>query len=155
MAPLFGGKDGDGDASRDALVAAELERVGGLPLPQLAAEVMASAFGPGGPGGPGQPGTLEAGSPTAAVVRLDELAISRLLVSADAFRHAAPEQLAWLRHVAGEAVQALEHAALIRISWQGGGQHCVATRRGRTAAEQGTVGLILSGAPASTAAGGG
>ena len=142
MAPLFGGRDGD--AGRDALIAAELDRVGGLPLPRLAAEVMARAFGPGGPGGSGQPGTLEARSPTAAVVRLDELAISRLLVSAEAFQHAAPEQLAWLRHLAGEAVQALEHAALIRVSWQGGGQHCVATRRGRSAAEQGTVGQILS-----------
>jgi hypothetical protein len=142
MAPLFGGRDGD--PGRDALIVAELDRVGGLPVPQLAAEVMARAFGPGGPGGPGQPGTLEAGSPTAAVVRLDELAISRLLVSPDAFQHAAPEQLAWLRHLAGEAVQALEHAALIRISWQGGGQHCLATRRGRSAAEQGTVGQILS-----------
>lgn len=46
--------------------------------------------------------------------------------------------------IAAEAVQALEHAALIRISWQGGGQHCMATRRGRAAAEQGTVGEILS-----------
>ena len=144
MAPLFGGKDGDAGASRGALAAAELERVGRLPLAQLAAEVMERAFGPGGPGGPGQPGTLEAGSPAAAVVRLDELAISRLLVSADAFRHAAPEQLAWLRHMAGEAVQALEHAALIRISWQGGGQHCVATRHGRSAAEEGTVSEILA-----------
>jgi hypothetical protein len=144
MAPLFGGRDGDGDPGRDALIAAELDRVGGLPLPQLAAEVMDRAFGPGGPGGPGQPGTLEAGSPTAAVVRLDELAISRLLVSADVFQHAAPEQLAWLRHVAGEAVQALEHAALIRVSWQGGGQHCVATRRGRSATEQGTADEILA-----------
>jgi len=142
MAPLFGGRDGD--PGRDTLIAAELDRVGGLPLPQLAAEVMARAFGPGGPGGPGQPGTLEAGSPTATVVRLDELAISRLLISADAFQHATPEQLARLRHLAGEAVQALEHAALIRVSWQGGSQHCLATRRGRSAAERGTVSEILA-----------
>lgn len=141
MAPLFGGRDGD--PSRQAQTAAELDRVGGLPLPQLAAEVMARAFGPGGPGGPGQAGTLEAPSATS-VVRLDELAISRLLVSVDAFQHATPEQLAWLRHLAGEAVQALEHAALIRISWQGGSQHCLATRRGRSAAEQGTVSEMLA-----------
>jgi hypothetical protein len=43
-------------------------------------------------------------------------------------------------------VQALEHAALIRISRQGGGQHCLATRRGRSAAEQGTVEQILAAA---------
>ena len=49
------------------------------------------------------------------MVRLDELAISRLLVS-----------------------------ALIRISWQGGSQHCLATRRGRSAGEQGTVSEILA-----------
>jgi len=54
-------------------------------------------------------------------------------------------QLALLRHLAGEAVQALEHAALIRVSWQGGGQHCVAMRLGRLAVERGTAGLILSG----------
>jgi hypothetical protein len=48
--------------------------------------------------------------------------------------------------LAGEAVQALEHAALIRISRQGGGQHCLATRRGRSAAEQGTVEQILAAA---------
>jgi len=54
-------------------------------------------------------------------------------------------QLTLLRHLAGEAVQALEHAALIRVSWQGGGQHCVATRLGRSAVERGTAGLILSG----------
>jgi hypothetical protein len=145
MSPLFGGKNEEPGGDGAALAGSEIGRVSGLPLPQLAGEVMTLAFGEGGPGGPGQPGTLESRSPTAAVVRLDELAISRLLVSADAFRCATPEQLALLRQLAGEAVQALEHAALIRVFWQGGGQHCVATRLGRSAVERGTAGLILSG----------
>jgi len=35
MAPLFGGRDGD--PGRDALIAAELDRVGGLPGRKLVA----------------------------------------------------------------------------------------------------------------------
>jgi hypothetical protein len=36
--------------------------VSGLPLVELATEVMAKGFGPDGPGGPGKPGTLESPS---------------------------------------------------------------------------------------------
>lgn len=41
------------------MLEAEISRVAGLPLPQLATEATLKGFGPDGPGGPGKPGTLE------------------------------------------------------------------------------------------------
>lgn len=57
MSPLFGGKDDDQDD--EAAMEADLQRLGSLSLPQLAAAVMVAGFGPDGPGGPGKPGTIE------------------------------------------------------------------------------------------------
>lgn len=52
MSPRSGGKDDGRDDV--AAMTAEIERVSSLPLPQLAAEMMARGLGPGAPGGPGK-----------------------------------------------------------------------------------------------------
>ena len=135
------GKDtGAGDAGA---VAAEVDRISALPLPALAAEVMMKGFGPGGPGGPGQPGTLEALSSTV-LTQVDRTTIGRALTPAFTAKAASREQDAWLRHLVAEALQALEHASLIRVSWRQGSEHYTATRLGRTATDRTTIERILT-----------
>lgn len=50
MSPLFGHGDGDQDQTDRNALQAEVDRLDSLPLPELAAEVMAKGFGPGGQG---------------------------------------------------------------------------------------------------------
>jgi hypothetical protein len=60
-------------------------------------------------------------------------------------RQRTPEQHNWLLHLVAEALQALEHASLVRVTWHGGNGHYRATRRGRLAVERGTVERFLLG----------
>ncbi len=57
MSPMFGRQAEGADGA--AALQAEIDRAGALPLPELAAELRARAFGPEGPGGPGRPGTID------------------------------------------------------------------------------------------------
>ena len=53
MSPMFGHKDEEKQAQNDRwrlALQAEFDRLGSLPLPELAAEVMTKGFGPDGPG---------------------------------------------------------------------------------------------------------
>ncbi len=144
MSPLFGHKDDpDGAGDPGAAVSAEIERIGSLSLAQLAAEVMAKGFGPGGPGGPGQPGTLEMPAIGAPRVGLNEIA--RAVSEAWLARGVAPELQMRFTALIAEGLQALEHASLIRITWSGGQENCVATRLGRAAAAAGSVERMLAG----------
>jgi hypothetical protein len=90
----------------NAKLNAELDRISALPLPQLAAEVMAKGFGPGGPGekGPTGIGTV-AGvfNPAQISVGIDN------------------EALIVMYRVVAEAVQMLEHAVLVRCDVSGSG----------------------------------
>lgn len=145
MAALFGRKDDDrgDDADGDAAVAAEIARLAALPLAELAAEVMAKGFGPDGPGAPGGPGTIEAPALSAERVRLNEVAAA--VSPAYTATSDAGEQLR-IADLVGEGVQALELAALVRVTWRGGTEDLRATRRGRAAQERGEVAALVTAA---------
>jgi hypothetical protein len=107
---LFGGRDDDG--AEDGALQAEVERLDRLPLPELAAEVMAKAFGPGAEwedpeeevtvGGP----NVGAGATVAG--------IAAAMAPGGSTRGADEKTLVRLQRLVAEGVQALEHAALIR-----------------------------------------
>jgi hypothetical protein len=143
MSPLFGGKESNPDDI--AAVTAEIDRISSMPLSRLAAEVMARGFGPGGPGGPGKPGTIEALRITlrTAPAHVSEHEIGGAVTPAFNARAATAEQHNWLLYLVAEALQALEHASLVRVTWHGGVQHYIATRRGRLAVERGMVERFL------------
>jgi hypothetical protein len=107
---LFGGK---GEQSAEAgELDAEIERLDQLPLPALAAEVMAKAFGPGAEwedpeeevtiGGP----NIGAGATVGGIAT--EMAPGGSTKGAD------ERARLRLQRLVAEAVQALEHAALVR-----------------------------------------
>lgn len=145
MAALFGNKDKEdgGDGAAAPATAAEIARLEGLALPSLAAEVMEKAFGPDGPGGPGRPGTIEAPGLSAPRVRLNEIAGA--VSSAYTATSDADEQLR-IANLVAEGIQALELAALVRVTWRGGTEDFLATRRGRAAQERGEVERLVGGA---------
>jgi hypothetical protein len=130
----------------DVDIPAEIARLEGLALSQLAAEVMARGFGPDGPGAPGKPGTIEAPSSSAERVRLNDIA--RVATPAFIASDDAAEQT-HIGNLVAEALQALELAALVRVDWRGGTESYFATRRGRKALAGGEVeqlvGLALDG----------
>ena len=141
MSPLFGGKESS--PADIAAVTAEIDRLSSMPLPRLAAEVMVRGFGPGGPGAPGRPGTIEASARLTAVTYVGETEIARAVAPAFAAPAGTADQHNWLRSVVAEALQALEHASLVRVTWYGDNQHYIATRRGRQAVAQGMVERFL------------
>lgn len=139
---LFGKNDdeaGDGDAA----VAVEIARLEALALPALAAEVMEKGFGPDGPGAPGKPGTIEAPEISAPRVRLNEVVMA--VTPAYAASSDAREQLR-IADLLAEAIQLLELAALLRVTWRGGTEDFMATRRGRAAQERGEVERLAAAA---------
>lgn len=142
MSSLFGSRkdsppDGGGDG---AALDAEIDRLCTLPLAQLAAEVMIRAFGPGTPGGPGQPGTLE--SPSAD--RLILGTIARQFTPALAGHGVTAGQQQRLTGLVAEGLQLLQNAALVRVTWHGGTENYLATRRGRVAVTEGAVERLVS-----------
>lgn len=127
---MFGTKD---DADDDvATLTAEIERVDGLSLTQLGVEVMRKGFGPDGPGGPGKPGSLE-DLTTMTFPRLDVLNVAREFTPALSGRKVGRDLQRRFVYLISEGLQVLENAALVRVNWQGGQMHWIATRRGRTA----------------------
>jgi hypothetical protein len=141
MAALFGKKDDTEDARTGPAAGTEIARLEGLPLATLGAEVMTKAFGPDGPGGPGQSGTIEAPGLSAERLRLNEIvaAVTPAYTETDD----ATEQLR-LGNLVAEGLQALELAALVRVTWRGGTEDFTATRRGRAAQASGEVEQLVA-----------
>jgi hypothetical protein len=134
-------------AQRDldgAVLESEIQRIADLPLAQLAVEVMVKAFGPDGPGAPGRPGTLEdLGSSTAERLGLDEIA--RTCSPAWTGHGVDAARARRFSYLIAEGLQLLENASLIRVSWQDGQAHYLATRRGRSALAQNEIESALAG----------
>jgi hypothetical protein len=143
MAALFGSKQDGGDGAATAATGTEIAPLEGLDLPSLAAEVMEKAFGPDGPGGPGKPGTIEAPGLSAPRLRLNEIAGT---VSSAYTTTSDPDEQLRIANLVAEGIQALELAALVRVTWRGGTEDFVATRRGRAAQESGEVERLVAGA---------
>ncbi len=141
MSPMFGHKDESPDGA--AALQAEIGRAAALPLPELAAAVMAGVFGPDRPGGPGRPGTID--GPAEAANRLTLADVTQAFTPAAAGRGVGADQLHRLSLLLAEALQLLEHAALVRVSWRGGMENYLATRAGRAAVAQGAVPRVLAG----------
>ncbi|HEY6276814.1 MAG TPA: hypothetical protein VIX86_10830 [Streptosporangiaceae bacterium] len=139
-------RSNEADQAAIAAMQAETDRVTALPLAQLAAEVMGKGFGPGGPGGPGQPGTLEAPTGNAAP-RTTVGTIAMQFTPAYQARAVNWDMQAALNQILAEALQLLEHAALVRAEAHSnvGGLCYVATRRGRAALAAGEVERIVGG----------
>src|SRR3954449_13504803 len=128
--PLFGHADED-----NAKLHAELARIGALPLPQLAGEVMTKIFGPGGQGEGGGAVKLAdiagAFNPAEGSVGIDD----------DALRE--------MYSVVSEGVQALEHAGLVREIMSNGprgsllSRGALPPRLGRLALERRSVDSVI------------
>ncbi len=118
----------------------EIARLEALSLGALAAEVMDKAFDQGGPGAPGKPGTIEAPGISDERVRLNDVA--RAVTSALVESDDAAEQI-HIGNLVAEGLQALELAALVRVTWRGGTEDFAATRRGRSAQAAGEVAVLV------------
>ena len=126
MSPLFGNKEEK--RAREAAAAAEAERLAGLPVADLAAELM-PAFGADGPGRGGRH-----------EVNLLQLA-NWLMRSVDG----GAGHMRDLERPTREAVQALEHAGLVeRLGQANIGQRYAATRLGEAAIADGSARQHLS-----------
>ena len=143
MSPLFGGHDDDQATGDVEAMSAEIARLEGLTLSQLAAEVMTKGFGPDGPGGPGRPGTIE-DLETNTYARVGATEIARLMTPAFGARAVGGDLIRRLTNVVAEGLQVLENAALVRASWNGGQPHYMATRLGRAVVSEGRVEQALS-----------
>lgn len=144
---LFGGR-GERSAEADALDA-EIERLDRLPLPELAAAVMAKAFGPGAEwedpeeevtiGGP----NIGAGATVAGIAT--EMAPGGSTKGAD------ERTRLRLQRLVAEGVQALEHAALIRPQMHTAMNSLdyTPTRLGRKVLAAGAVAEVVGGGPPS------
>jgi hypothetical protein len=128
---------------------AEYQRLYALPLPDLAAEIMQKAFGPGGPGYDDDTITVDGlrGSEGPTVSEITGLFVPygspikiSLLVPEGFFLR---DQITKL---VAEGLQQLEHVALVRCqihSEGSSGFDWAATRRGRAALDRGQVQAIL------------
>ena len=111
---------------------AEVDRLAGLSLPQLASELMEKGFGPGGPAGDGQhaelPSIAGALNPAEGSFLDDNLLLEHFRVVA-------------------EGAQLLEHAGLVRFEVFSSGDVAhwswTATRAGVTALQQNAVASLL------------
>jgi hypothetical protein len=140
---LFGSR-GDRIAET-AELEAEIERLDQMPLPALAAEVMAKAFGPGTKwedpeeevtvGGPG----AGAGATVAG--------IAAAMMPEDLARGADERTRLRLERLVAEAVQALEHTALVRpqVHAASEGFDYTPTRLGRKVLAAGAVAAVVGG----------
>jgi hypothetical protein len=142
MTPLFGHKDDD--PADDGAFQAEVDRLASLPLPQLASEVMTKGFGPGAPGDDPND-TVTVGGPN---INAGTTIADVVGVLVEGFSTKGADQLVQrLRRLVAEALQALEHASLIRVQLhtEMGALDFAITRLGRAAVEQGAVDRILGG----------
>jgi hypothetical protein len=108
---------------------AEIARLDAMALEQLATEVMIAGFGPDGPGAPGLPGTVEDVT-TTDFSRVGVNDIARRFSPVLPGRGVSNDLVRTLMNLVAEGLQVLENAALVRVSWQGGQAHYVATAAG-------------------------
>jgi hypothetical protein len=140
---LFGGRD-ERSAEADAL-AEEVERLDRLPLSELAAAVMAKGFGPGaGWEDPEEEVTVEGpnvGAGATAVTLAAEMAPGGSTKGTD------PRTRLRIERLVAEAVQALEHAALLRpqMHTEMSGLDYTPTRLGRKVLAAGAVAEVVGG----------
>lgn len=145
MSPLFGHKDEDDQATDNvAALQAEIERLEGLSLPALAAEVMAKGFGPGAPGADDDntisvEGPNISAGPTIADLALEFAPGGNTKGADDATR-------LQLQRLVAEGLQTLEHAGLIRTQMHTAmnGFDFALTRKGTAALQAGDVERTLA-----------
>jgi hypothetical protein len=142
---LFGDR-GDRSVEADALDA-EIERLDRLPMPELAAEVMAKAFGPGAAwedpeeevtvGGP----NVDAGATV--------VGIATAMAPGGSTKGADERTRLRLQRLVAEGVQALEHAALVRPQMHTAmnGLDYTPTRLGRKVLAAGAVAQVVEDGP--------
>jgi hypothetical protein len=143
---LFGSR---GDRSAEAAeLEAEIERLDQLLLPALAAEVMAKAFGPGAEWEDPEEEVMVGGSTARAGATVPE--ITTALAPEGSIKGADERIWRRLQRLVAEAVQALEHAALIRPQSHNAmeGLDYTPTRFGRTVLAAGAVAEVVGGEPA-------
>lgn len=140
---LFGGR-ADRGMEVDVLEG-EIERLDQLPLPTLAAEVMAKAFGPGAEWEDPEEEVTVGGPGDGAGATVERIAAA-MAPDGTARRADDPTRLRLQRLVA-EGVQELEHASLIRAQIHTGmsGLDYTPTRLGRTVLAAGAVAEVVGG----------
>jgi len=140
---LFGGR-GDLEGDPDEL-AAEIERLDALPLPELAAEVMGKAFGPGAEyEDPEEEVTV--GGPNAGAGATVE-GIATTMAPGGTTRGSDDPTRLRLQRLVAEGIQALEHAALVRpqLHTAINGLDYTPTRLGRKVLATGSVARVVEG----------
>ena len=143
---LFGSR-ADRSAEAEALEA-EIERLDQLPLPTLAAEVMGKAFGPGAEWEDPEEEVTVGGPNDGAGVTVEAIASA---MAPDGSTRAVDDRTRLrLQRLVAEAVQALEHASLIRaqIHTAMGALDYTPTRLGRTVLAAGAVAEVVGGGEA-------
>jgi hypothetical protein len=145
-------KDKDAQYEWDPQLGAELERVGALSLPDLAAEVMAKGFNyerPPGDSGVGIDGITDAFS-ASPQWRVRDSTVHAQVRAAKEAEDPASDRYKWLqlKDIVAEGVQALEKALLVNQTSQFSGVATdigyVATREGREALQANTVASIVA-----------
>ena len=131
-----------------AAAQAEFKRLTGLPVGQLASEVMVKGFGPGGPGADDDAITLGQANINSGPTAED---ISYAFVPQSGVRFPSPEDLKLRERISrliAEGLQELEHASLVRCQMHTsmGYLDWAATRRGRAALEGDEIQSILQAA---------
>ena len=140
---LFGSR-ADRGMEADALEA-EIERLDQLPLPMLAAEVMGKAFGPGAEWEDPEEEVTVGGPNDSAGATVEMIATA---MAPDGSTRAVDDRARLrLRRLVAEAMQALEHASLIRAQMHSamGGFDYTPTRLGRTVLAAGAVAEVVGG----------
>jgi hypothetical protein len=143
---LFGSR---GDRSAEAAeLDAEVERLDQMPLPMLAAEVMAKAFGPGAEWEDPEEEATVGGPNIGAGATVDGIAAA--LAPEGSGREAEERTRLRLQRLVAEAVQVLEHAELVRPQLHAA-MNCLdytPTRLGRTVLTAGAVAEVVGGGQA-------
>jgi hypothetical protein len=144
---LFGGR-GDQGTEADELDA-EVERLDRLPLPALAAEVMAKAFGPGAEWEDPEEEVTIGGPNVGAGATVNGIAAA--MAPGGSTKGADEPTRLRLQRLVAEGVQALEHAALIRPQSHTAmeGLDYTQTRLGRKVLAAGAVAEVVGGGPPS------
>ncbi len=144
---LFGGRE-ERSAEADALDA-EIERLDRLPLPELAAEVMAKAFGPGAEWEDPEEEVTIGGPNVGAGATVGGIATE--MAPGGSTKGADERTRLRLQRLVAEGVQALEHAALIRPQMHTAMNSLdyTPTRLGRKVLAAGAVAEVVGGGPPS------
>jgi hypothetical protein len=143
---LFGGRD-ERSAADDALEA-EIERLDRLPVPELAATVMAKAFGPGAEWEDPEEEVTVDGPNVGAGATVAGIAAE--MAPGGSTRGADERDKVRLQRLVAEGVQALEHAALIRPQMHTAMNSLdyTPTRLGRKVLAAGAVAEVVGGGQA-------